>query len=163
MGGLSTNGRLFSLGAIAGMLLLLLPTAGWAKQKPLVPESVSGVKIISHDELKSMISSKKVGVDFHIFDSRKSSDYEAGRISGAVHMPVPGKPDLGDAEVQKAIDKMKGKLPSNKKILIVFYCNGHRCWRSPKAAKAAVKMGYENVGWLRDGFPEWQKQGYPVE
>jgi len=49
---------------------------------------------------------------------------------------------------------MKGKLPSDKKVLIVFYCNGHGCWRSPKAAKAAVKMGYENVGWLRDGFPE---------
>lgn len=158
-----STGRLISLGVVVAVLTLMLPAVCWAKQKPLVPESVPGVKITSHDKLKSMIDTKKIGVDFHVFDSRKSSDYEAGRISGAVHMPVPGRPNLEDAEVQKAIDKMKGKLPLDKKVLIVFYCNGHRCWRSPKAAKAAVKMGYENVGWLRDGFPEWQKKGYPVE
>ncbi|GMT42267.1 MAG: hypothetical protein IEMM0002_0678 [bacterium] len=148
---------------IAGALLLAMPTAVYAGKKPPVPKTVTGVKIISHDKLKSMLETKKLGSDFFIYDSRKASDYEAGRISGAVHLPVPGKPDLGATETKKAVDKMSGKLPSDKSKMIVFYCNGLRCWRSPKASKAAVSMGYSNVGWLRDGFPEWQKKGYPVE
>lgn len=134
-----------------------------AAKKPVVPETLTGVKIIGFDKLNSLLSSKKIGKDFYVFDSRKASDFDAGRIPGSANLPVPGKPDLGDAEVKKATSAMEGKLPADKSIQIIFYCNGHRCWRSPKSAVAAVKMGYKNVGWLRDGFPEWQKKGFPVE
>jgi len=149
--------------AILMMAMLVWSSPAEAGKKPVVPEKLAGVNVISLDGLKALISSKKAGADFFLFDSRKASDFEAGRIPGAVHLPVPGKPDLGSAELDKAIKAMTGKLPSNKAAHIIFYCNGHNCWRSPKSAAAAVKMGYTNVSWLRDGLPMWKKQGYPVE
>lgn len=134
-----------------------------AGKKPLVPASLKGVKIISLSDMNSMVKNKKIGKSVIVYDSRKTSDYEAGRIPGATHMAVPGKPDLGSAEIQKAIDAMSAKITPDKNMQIIFYCNGDHCWRSPKSAAAAVKMGYTKVGWLRDGFPNYRKKGYPVE
>jgi len=149
-------------------MVVLIALVAWvvpaqAGKKPEVPATLPSVKIISLDEMNAMVKGGKVGKSVIVYDSRKASDYEAGRIPGAAHLAVPGKPDLGDAEIQKAIDAMTGKITSDKNMQIIFYCNGDHCWRSPKSAAAAVKMGYKNVGWLRDGFPNYRKKGYPVE
>jgi rhodanese-related sulfurtransferase len=46
---------------------------------------------------------------------------------------------------------------------MIFYCNGAECWKSYKSSVVAVKAGYKNVYWLRDGIPEWKAKGLPVE
>lgn len=131
--------------------------------KPETPKSLDGVKSISVEDVAAMVKSKKVGVDFIVIDSRKSSDFEAGRVPGATNIAVGGRPNLGEKELAKGMEALKGKLPQNKKQLVIFYCNGITCWRSPKASTCAVKMGYTNVLWMRDGFNAWKKAGLPVE
>ena len=45
----------------------------------------------------------------------------------------------------------------------IFACNGAECWKSFKASKAAVALGFQKVYWLRGGLPEWDAKGLPVE
>jgi rhodanese-related sulfurtransferase len=55
------------------------------------------------------------------------------------------------------------QLPGDMNASIIFSCNGRECWKSYKAARAAINGGYKCVYWLRGGFPEWEAKGYPVE
>jgi len=37
------------------------------------------------------------------------------------------------------------------------------CWRGYKGADAAIKAGYKNVNWFRDGLPAWKEKKYPTK
>jgi rhodanese-related sulfurtransferase len=45
----------------------------------------------------------------------------------------------------------------------VFYCESEGCYRSCRAAEAAVKAGYRQVHVLEGGIPTWKQAGYPME
>ena len=113
----------------------------------LSPMEVKGATTISHKEAKELFDS---GVKF--VDIRKDSDWEAGRIPDAIHL-----------ELKKVFNKeslAEKVLPSEK---VVFYCNGPKCLRSSKASAMAVEWGYSKVYYYRDGFPDWDENGYPAE
>ncbi|HRY16308.1 MAG TPA: rhodanese-like domain-containing protein, partial [Candidatus Competibacteraceae bacterium] len=55
------------------------------------------------------------------------------------------------------------KLPKDKEKSLVFYCNGSPCWKGYKGAAAAIKSGYKQVYWFRDGLPAWIAKSFPVE
>ena len=55
------------------------------------------------------------------------------------------------------------KLPADKASAVVIYCNGPECWKSFKASSAAIKGGYTNVLWYREGFPNWKSKGLSSE
>ena len=86
-------------------------------------------------------------------DPRKDSDWEAGRIPGALHLDVKkgalSEETLG-AEAQKGDE-------------IIFYCNGVKCFLSSESVEKAVGWGFTNVYYYRTGFPDWKSRGYPVE
>ncbi|MHB1380549.1 MAG: rhodanese-like domain-containing protein, partial [Desulfurivibrionaceae bacterium] len=60
--------------------------------------------------------------------------------------------------------KVKGNpnLPADKKTLLIFYCLGPKCGKSWMGAKAAIKLGYNNVMVYDDGLPDWIQKQYPV-
>lgn len=62
----------------------------------------------------------------------------------------------------EALDKLIGKLPTDKQGKLVFYCESDLCLRSYKAAEKALKHGYTDVSVLKDGLPGWKKAGYEV-
>lgn len=127
-------------------------------ENPIVPDSLSGAKVISADDCKKLI-----GGSAKVIDVRNELEYQEGHIPGAVFLPYKEKSDKA-VSFDVSADKFDlSKLPSDKSTPIIFYCNGDRCWKSYKSSVVAVKAGYKNVNWFRGGIPEWKEKGYPIE
>jgi len=111
------------------------------------PTAVDGAKSVNAAEAKALFDKGSIFVD-----TRKSKDWDAGRIPDAIHLDV--KKALTEASLSKEVKKSDS---------VVMYCNGESCMRSSKATAMAVGWGYSNVYYFRDGFPAWKAAGYPVE
>lgn len=95
-------------------------------------------------------------------DARVSAEYAEKHIKGAISVVYK--------ETHKKVSKLDpadsfelARLPADKGKALVFYCNGSPCWRGYKGADAAIKSGYKNVNWFRDGLPAWEEQKFPTE
>jgi len=111
------------------------------------PTTVEGATTVSTDDAKVLFDK---GVTF--IDVRKNSDWDAGRIPGAVHIEL--KKVYSEDELTKAVSKDQE---------VVIYCNGESCLRSSAACTHAVSWGFSKVYYYRDGFPAWEAAGNPVE
>jgi rhodanese-related sulfurtransferase/ABC-type phosphate/phosphonate transport system substrate-binding protein len=121
------------------------------------PGTLPGVKRVRASEVKQLIAEKAVMVDV-----RSEKEYNEGHIPGAILVPYAEK-SLKDAAFDPSVDSFSGvdKLDKNKPV--IFACNGAECWKSYKAAKAAVARGFTTVYWFRGGLPEWKTEGFSVE
>ncbi|MEN3048322.1 MAG: rhodanese-like domain-containing protein [Candidatus Caldarchaeales archaeon] len=99
---------------------------------------------IDSKELKEKLDA---GERIIVVDVREKTEWDAGRIPGAIHIRL--------GEVPKNVDK----LP--KDATIVVYCAVGV--RSAMAMTMLRMMGYEKVFNLRGGFGDWVAKGYPVE
>jgi rhodanese-related sulfurtransferase len=132
---------------IAAVAALSITYSAAAFAGDVSPETVDGATTVDTAKARALFDEEVAFVDV-----RRDSDFEAGRIPGAIHIELKGKfneGSLGD-EVQK--DEP-----------VVFYCNGHSCMRSSDASKLAVSWGFSQVHYYRDGFPAWKAAGNPVE
>lgn len=123
---------------------LVLSQSAYAEE---APATVAGAKTITVAEAKALYDKKALFVD-----ARNSSDWEAGRIAGAVHLEL--KSNLTKENLAK---HAKSGDP------IVFYCNGVKCMVSANAIEKVKPWGYTKLYYLRDGFPAWKAANYPVE
>ncbi len=82
-----------------------------------------------------------------IFDVRSSYEFETLHIKGAQHLA------LNDHEF---VAKLKS-LRNDDKRPFVFYCNGHTCKKSYKAASKAMKGGIDNTYTFDAGIFSWTK------
>ncbi len=101
---------------------------------------------ISHDELKSAISTKAVT----LLDVNGSTTYATGHIPGAI-------------DFTKAKADIAGKLPKDKGALIVAYCANENCSAYQQGAQAAKDLGYTNVKHYSKGIMGWKDSGEKVE
>lgn len=108
----------------------------------------AGVKEITTPELKGLFDRKE---EFVLINSLSALEFTQTKIPGSVNMPYGHLRD-GSA-----------KLPADKNAKLIFYCLGPGCTKSPKSAALAVQQGYGSVFVYNEGFPEWKKNGYPVE
>lgn len=111
------------------------------------PLTVDGASTIDTAKAKQLFDAGTLFVD-----TRKDKDWQAGRIPDALHLNVK------TALTEAALLEEAGKTDK-----IVFYCNGESCMRSSNASILAVKWGFTQVFYYRDGFPAWKTAGYPVE
>lgn len=121
------------------------------------PMSISGGTMVDAAKAKALHDKGALFVD-----ARVAAEYAEKHIKGAVNVVFK--------EVHKKVAKLDpkdefdmSKLPADKSKAMVFYCNGSPCWRGYKAADAAIKGGYKNVNWFRDGLPAWEAKSYPTE
>ena len=141
-----------------GVLFLSLALAPAAPAAPMTPQSLQGAKVITADTAKAMVEKGTL-----IVDARVAEEYVELHIKGAQNIPYKEK-SAKSVDYDAKLDSFDGaRLPANKSKAVIFYCNAGECWKSYKAAKAAIKAGYTNVYWLRGGIPEWKAKGYPVE
>jgi len=122
------------------------------------PASLDGATVVAADKAKQLMDGGAA-----MIDSRVANEYAEGHIKGAHSVPYKEK-SAKTADYDASQDSFDlAKLPADKGAGIIFACNGPECWKSYKAAHAAVKAGYKKVYWFRGGFPEWKAKGYPVE
>lgn len=142
----------------AGLAILALVGSVLAEQLP-TPVSLSGGKVISTEDGRKLLDKKAA----FFVDTRNVLNFGKGHVPGANAIPYKG-----DSEDVAAFDASKdhfelGKLPANKEQALVFYSDGPTGWKSYKAAVWAVKAGYKNVNYMRNGWAEWQTKGFPSE
>ena len=46
--------------------------------------------------------------------------------------------------------------------ILVQYCNGVKCWKSPATVLLLKHLGFKNIYWYRNGIPDWIKKDYPT-
>jgi rhodanese-related sulfurtransferase len=88
--------------------------------------------------------------NFTLIDARTRVEYGEAHIQGAQNCPAP--------QVANLLPLM---VPDRERR-IVFYCNGPKCTKSQKAARAALALGYRNVIEYNDGLPAWREARLPV-
>lgn len=133
-----------SISSILGATLLYTATA---LAGGVSPTHIDGATTIDTDKAKQLFDEEIAFVDV-----RKDSDWEAGRIPGAIHLELKKK--LSEASLSQEVGKTEP---------VVLYCNGEKCLRSSKAAAKAVAWGFEKVYYYRDGFPAWKSTSLPIE
>lgn len=122
------------------------------------PTTLPGARVV---DVKEVVQLREKGV--LVVDARNTEEYFAGRVPGAVWIPyneISAK-EVGFDPKEDTFDL--ARLPPNKDAQIVLYCDGTPCWKSYKAAHAAVAQGYRNILWFRGGFPAWKAAGLPIE
>lgn len=131
-----------------GILLTFFFSSTSYAGKGLSPESVAGAKTVTAEQAKQLWLN---GATF--IDTRKDSDWEAGRIPSALHINIK-TPNFSAQHILHFVDF---DTP------IVSYCNAEKCHRAANGAKKLVSYGFTNVYYYRDGFPSWKNAGYPYE
>ena len=101
------------------------------------------VKNISPKEINDKIISND---DIAIVDVRELTEYEAGHIENAIHVPFAG------------VTKNLQDVPRDKEI-IVYDQTGKR---SPIVVKQLIREGYLDSFNLLDGLDKWQEDGYEI-
>lgn len=86
-----------------------------------------------------------------IVDARSNLEYQTIRIPKAIRHGVY------DADFASQIKQIRNNNPDKK---IIFYCNGHTCMKSYKAARKAMQAGIKNVYAYDSGIFEWS-EAYP--
>jgi len=86
-------------------------------------------------------------------DARAPDRYMAGHIKGAVLLPARQRDDF----LEEFIAQYDPATP------IVTYCSGRECDDSHELARFLAEMGYTDVRVMVDGYPGWEKEGYPIE
>lgn len=137
--------HILSLGLISALFVSSAAIAG----KSNSPENVPGAKTVNAEQAKQLWLS---GATF--IDTRKDSDWEAGRVPSALHINIK-KP--AEFNAQYILNYIDFDTP------VVSYCNAEKCHRAANGAKKLVSYGFSNVYYFRDGFPSWKNSGYPYE
>ncbi len=88
-------------------------------------------------------------------DARRTDAYEAGHIAGARSIPV-WEHDA-DARIEALRDS---GIPLDKDLVI--YCSGATCEDSAHLAEKLALAGFFKLSLYKDGFPDWEKRGWPV-
>jgi rhodanese-related sulfurtransferase len=99
---------------------------------------------ISVDELQERLPTG----DVILLDVRPRIEYRAGRLPGAISIPL--------YELEDRVDE----LSRDKKIIV--YCRGPYCILADEALELLVEQG-RSAARLDEGVAEWQQAGYALE
>lgn len=128
--------------------------AAFAGDDPPTPTVLEGGKVISVAEAKALVGKA------NFFDMRKAVSFGKGHVPGAVALPYGQKSDKA-VNFDASADKFDmSQLPADKSAPLVFYSDGPTGWKSYKAAVVAIRNGYTNVMWMREGSAGWEAAGY---
>jgi rhodanese-related sulfurtransferase len=97
-------------------------------------------------ELEPAEAAAQLAGDALVLDVRENDEWEAGRIAGALHVPM--------AELAARQDE----LPIDRPIVVVCRSGG----RSAAVTEALLRAGYEAKN-LAGGMQAWHAAGLPIE
>ena len=130
----------------------------WASQRAVATEHVANIDRLAADylgdrsQLRSMsraeLKRRLPDRDLIVLDVRPEAEFRAGHIAGAQSLPI------GD------LKRRLRELPADAEI--VAYCRGPYCVYADEAVRTLHRRGRRALR-LEDGFPEWARDGLPVE
>ena len=124
---------------VAVAVVTLLTSHAFSAEFPL-REKYPEVKPISIEDLNTRYD------ETIIIDVRSKEEFDVIHVSNAAHIPVTNTSFLADLEKLRSKDDAAS---------IAFYCNGHTCAKSYKAAEAALGAGFKNIYCFDAGIFEW--------
>jgi rhodanese-related sulfurtransferase len=124
---------------VGAVILMLLTGNAFSAEFPL-RKKYPDVKPISLADLNANYN------ETIIIDVRSKEEFEVIHVSKAKHVPVTKSSFLADLE------KVRSKEDAAS---IAFYCNGHTCAKSYKAAEKAMNAGFKNIYCFDAGIFEW--------
>jgi molybdopterin/thiamine biosynthesis adenylyltransferase/rhodanese-related sulfurtransferase len=84
-----------------------------------------------------------------LVDVRRSNEWEAGRIPGALHVPLQEI----EAQIEEAV-------PDRARPVILYCARGNR---SVLAARKLAQVGYRDVASMAGGIEDWREKGFSLE
>jgi sulfur-carrier protein adenylyltransferase/sulfurtransferase len=84
-----------------------------------------------------------------LVDVRRQNEWDAGRIPGALHVPLD--------ELRQRIE---AAAPDLERPVLLYCATGNR---SLRGAQAMVELGYADVASVAGGIEDWRENGFPVE
>ena len=148
-----------SIASLATVLTHAIAPAIADEIKPATPTAVKGARIVSVEEAKGLLDKRAAS----FFDTRSPLNYGKGHLPGAALIAYREKSEFTpDFDAKEDLFDM-ARLPADKNAMIVIHSDGPSGWKSYKATVLAVKAGYRNVLWMRDGYAGWTAKGLPVE
>jgi len=111
-----------------------------------------GRKVYAHVPYIEMAVLHQKRKDIVVVDVRSDLEFDTLRIKGAKHI------SLGSTDFVKHVKELR---ESTKKP-IVFYCNGHTCYKSYKATDKAMAAKIDKVYAFDAGVFDWAK-AHPTE
>lgn len=88
-----------------------------------------------------------------VLDARPLSDYEAGRLPGALSLP--------QTTLEESYPQISPLLSPAQPLLV--YCTGHECDESFELSLFLRAQGFTNVVLFVGGFTDWKAAGLQVE
>ena len=122
------------------------------------PTSLAGATVVTADQAKKLADGGAA-----VIDTRVANEYVQEHIKGAKSVVYKEKSPKDVKFDPKEVSFDMAKLPADRNVPVVFYCNGAECWKSYKASKLAIDAGHKKVNWLRGGIPEWKAKGHPIQ
>jgi rhodanese-related sulfurtransferase len=104
--------------------------------------------VVTSEEAKVMIDRHEPGLV--VIDARTSEEFQEVHIKGAVNLPL------------SVLEKNPSALTFPKISKLLFYCNGFKCGKSPKAARLAASLGFGSLYVLSEGMPAWEEKGFAI-
>lgn len=89
-------------------------------------------------------------------DARRTAVYREGHVRGARSLSVWE----ADLDGKLLALSQEGLDPAGP---LVAYCSGGDCEDSHSLAERLWSIGFNDVLVYRDGFPDWEKRGWPVD
>ena len=157
------------LGAAANALRPESRKLAWIRASTLVqkvperptPEAEQGASPQSPDtgalftEITADVAYRMYGAGAIFLDARRTAAYEAGHIAGARSVPV------WENDADARIDALRSNgIPFEKDIVV--YCSGAACEDSARLAEKLALAGFYKLSLYKEGFPDWEKRGWPV-
>ncbi len=87
---------------------------------------------------------------FTVIDARTKKEYDEAHIFSAISIP------------EKDFEKSMNRLPQDKEVVLVVYCNDAKGETSKQWAVKAAAAGYMNIVLYADGFMVWKENKMPI-
>lgn len=126
---------------LISLAMLAFSSLSWSA----VDDEFPGRKLYHDVSVYSLEKMTQSHENVHVVDVRTPYEFETIHITGAMNIPL----SRGDFVKEIAALRAKSEKP------IVFYCNGHTCFKSYKAARKAQVFGVSNVHSFDAGIFDW--------
>ena len=111
--------------------------------------AAAGIEMVDLARAKEIVEKG----EFLVCDARKSEDFDAGHLPGAVSFPFETH--------EEAFNELAALFSPEQPVMV--YCSGLRCDDALLLAKFLQAQGSTKVVLFAEGMSGWKEAGHPLE